>query len=1374
MKPPLKILILISFFAFSCKSKKAQPPISENVSAKREMIVPPMVINIANLPDSLQPKTKMLNKVSKPLTVVVPAREGGFYSKKLNNGDIIKIMLKPPTKKMPGVLMDEKGKPVKDASGKPFIMGTGGISYFINYNSDDGLALDAVNCSMKDKEGNLWFGTQGGGASRYDGKSFTTFTTTQKLVSSTVSCLFQDKAGNIWFGTQNGGASKYDGKSFCSFTPAEGLASLNVRDITEDKAGNLWFSTRLGASKYDGKSFITFSTKQGLPNNVVNSIVQDKAGNIWFCTTGGVSKYDGKSFTNYTSQQGLVSNNVNCIAEDKNGFLWFGTNRGISKYDGKGFTSFTTDQGLVNNQVWTIFADDEGNLWFGTYGGLSKYAGNNSFTNYTTAQGLADNDIRSISEDRDGNLWFGTYAGGVCKFAGNSFTSFTTTQGLPGILVFYINQDKAGNYWFCTTDGASKYDGQSFTNFTIAQGLADNYVQWMIQDKSGNLWFGTQGGVSKYDGKAFTNYSTDQGLAGNSVNGIEEDKDGNFWIATSGGLSKFNGRSFTNYTKAQGLINSAANTIYKDEEGMIWVGTDGGVSRFDGKTFINFTTAQGLANDQVNNIFEDKDKNIWIGTQGGISRLSAKEKGKLKIYGNAQNGVPAIKFDNFTTEQGLADDMVYAITQDKKGNMFIGTNLGFTVIPAEMSSLPFSQVRKKIEYYNKPNGYPVKDLNSNAMYCDSLGVIWGGTGSSLVRFDYSSLHKTEAQPELTIQRIKVNGENICWYDLHSGGKLNNAEDSARAMFQESVAYGKIISQAERDSVIKRFGDIRFDSISDFSLLPQNLKLSHAHNQLTIDFNAVETSKPQQVEYQYNLRGYDNDWSPITKSTSATFGNMNEGSYTFMLKTRVSGGEWSKPITYTFKVLPPWWKTWWMYLSYLLVLSGSLYGYNRYRVASFRKENRLLEEKVFQRTREVKQQADELSTINHISQALVRQANLNDLILLVGNRLRDLFNADIVYIALLDDKREIINFPYQYGDDMPPMKLGEGLASKIILTGKPLLINKDIEGTTSALGINRKGLPAVSYLGVPIPVNDEIIGVLSIQSTQKENMFSEKDQHLLTTIAANVGIVIRKAKLYEEVRKANTEADAARKIAEEANAAKSAFLSTVSHELRTPLTSVLGFAKIIKKRMEERIFPLTDKSDPKTVKTMEQISGNLNVVISEGERLTNLINNVLDLAKIEAGKMDWNMEPVNVTEVVERAIAATSSLFDQKNLRLERKFENDLPEVSGDRDKLIQVVVNLLSNAVKFTRDGSVTASIFKKEQGIVVGITDTGIGISPEDYHKVFEQFKQIGDTLTDKPKGTGLGLPICKEIVEHLGGKIWLESELGKGSTFYFELPAI
>ncbi len=425
--------------------------------------------------------------------------------------------------------------------------------------------------------------------------------------------------------------------------------------------------------------------------------------------------------------------------------------------------------------------------------------------------------------------------------------------------------------------------------------------------------------------------------------------------------------------------------------------------------------------------------------------------------------------------------------------------------------------------------------------------------------------------------------------------------------------------------------------------------------------------------------------------------------------------------------------------------------------------------------QAKQRASELATVNNISKALSTKLNPSDLIQLVGDQLRDLFNANIVYLAMLNKKTNVIHFPYQYGDSMKPMKLGTGLTSNIILKGEPLLFNKDVEEQTDQLGLQRVGIPAASYLGVPIPVADEIIGVLSVQSTEHENRFDENDLRLLSTIASSVGVALRNAQLFEDVEQAKMEAEKATKIAEKANEAKSAFLSTVSHELRTPLTSVLGFAKIISKRLNDKIFPVIDQTDAKMAKTVNQVTENLHVVISEGERLTHLINDVLDLAKIEAGRMEWNQESVSLAEVAERAILATTSLFEQKNIKLVNKIDEGVARIIGDTDKLIQVVINLFSNAVKFTEKGNVTCKVYQKDNEVIVSVKDTGIGIAPEDYGAVFEQFKQVGgDTLTDKPKGTGLGLPICKEIVEHHGGRIWVDSEVGKGSTFSFAIPFV
>ncbi len=242
---------------------------------------------------------------------------------------------------------------------------------------------------------------------------------------------------------------------------------------------------------------------------------------------------------------------------------------------------------------------------------------------------------------------------------------------------------------------------------------------------------------------------------------------------------------------------------------------------------------------------------------------------------------------------------------------------------------------------------------------------------------------------------------------------------------------------------------------------------------------------------------------------------------------------------------------------------------------------------------------------------------------------------------------------------------------------------------------------------------------------------------------------------------------------EVDQVKTDFISTVSHELRTPLTSILGFAKIVNKKLQERIFPRVQVEDDKTQRAIVQVSENINIMVSEGERLTNLINDVLDIAKMEAGKIDWKMQYFSVYELIEQATSATRALFEQKDIKRILDVEEDLPKIIGDRDRLIQVVINLISNAIKFTSEGSVTCKARKTDDYIItISVIDTGTGIAEADQEKVFDKFKQVGDTLTDKPKGTGLGLPICKQIVKHHGGKIWVESELGKGSNFSFTLP--
>jgi signal transduction histidine kinase len=239
--------------------------------------------------------------------------------------------------------------------------------------------------------------------------------------------------------------------------------------------------------------------------------------------------------------------------------------------------------------------------------------------------------------------------------------------------------------------------------------------------------------------------------------------------------------------------------------------------------------------------------------------------------------------------------------------------------------------------------------------------------------------------------------------------------------------------------------------------------------------------------------------------------------------------------------------------------------------------------------------------------------------------------------------------------------------------------------------------------------------------------------------------------------------------------KTDFLSTISHEFRTPLTSILGFSKIINKKLKNVISPAIDESQKKIHRALLHATENMDIIIDEGEKLTYLINNILDIAKMEAGKVEWRMQSISLTEVIDKALSLMALIVEQRGLKIIKDYSNyEKYYVWGDFERLTQVVVNLLSNAIKFTQNGSITLKIIKKKRSLVVSIIDTGIGILENDIGQIFDKFIQVGDTLTNRPQGTGLGLAICKQVIEHHKGKIWVESIIGQGSNFSFSLPFV
>jgi two-component system, sensor histidine kinase ChiS len=768
---------------------------------------------------------------------------------------------------------------------------------FSSFGKLQGLKHNVINCITQDSKGNLWFGSYGGGVTKYDGKYFTHFTEKEGLSSNYIVCMLEDKNENLWFGTDGGGLTKYDGKTFEHYAQEGGLMSNTISCLAEDSKGNLWIgSNDNGVAMFSGKQFIHYGSKQGLASDQILCIYSDSKDNLWLGTfNGGIIKYDGASFLQFSPKEDSLLQEVSSIAEDKHGKIWLGTKLGSVMYDGKSFYNFSSRKNIMHTPISCATVGRDGNIWFGTLGnGAIKYDGKN-LTHFTTEEGLNVNGIRCIFEDKGGNTWLGTDGGGVSRYNGNVFTHLTEREGLSNNEVFSTIKDRKGVLWFGTSGGGvSKFDNHFFYHYNDTIGLSDNFIYAILQDKSGNLWFGTNGsGAVKFDGKSFTQFLDKDGLASNFVLSILEDKKGNLWFGTrDGGATKYNGRYFTHFSEKEGLSSNTVYSMLEDKRGNIWFGTDGGgVTKYDGQRFIHFHQGNGLSNNQVASIAQDKKGNLWFGTLGG---------GLNRFDGQF--------FTHFSEKEGLGNDAVLSLLQDRKGNLWIGTRFGLSKMSKETINAISVKPRFELtpstvlfQNYTYEDGFLGIGCWRNSLVEANNGDIYIGANDRLTVYHPSGERTRKSKPYLSLMGISLYNENISW------PALLQQQDS-------SFVLGNGV----------KVGDFHFSGLSAWNRLPQNLSLKHNNNNLSFTFVGITHQQSEKVEYQYKLEGFDASWSSLNTKNEAPYGNLPSGDYTFRAKARSSAGVWSDELTYSFSIRPPWWKTWWMYLFYTVFLAGILY------------------------------------------------------------------------------------------------------------------------------------------------------------------------------------------------------------------------------------------------------------------------------------------------------------------------------------------------------------------------------------------------------------------------------------------------------------------
>lgn len=1047
------------------------------------------------------------------------------------------------------------------------------------------------------------------------------------LSNNNSTCTFQDSRGFIWVGTQDG-LNRYNGYEFAHFkhNPKDKKSISNniILAIREDKFGNLWVGTQDGLNRYERKtdSFSSYKhhkdSARSIRNNKIYAILEDKNGYLWIGTEEGVSRMDRerKDFTHFRfpSYYDAESNAAaKTILEDKAGNILVGTYGAgllIKANNKKDFVPMPAyPDSLKQEFIQDVFQDSKGNYWVGSMKGIRKIDTKNqvlAFAPYTASANYRDfNQILSITEDTKGRIWAGTYGGGVLVMNASNpkqfeilKNDFKKPQSVSRDLINQIFVDKTGAIWVATEGGGLSIcdEGRDkFEHFSYeignANALTNNIVTSFFEDAKGVLWVGTGGGglnkvlnnSNPNEKKIFTSFKNNpldkNSISDNYITCIAPSKNAGLWIGTSSGLNYLDTQKniFTvfkrNITKDEGLEDDHIISLFEDEDEILWIGTyEGGLNRYDpkAKTFKAYQNIAEfaeytLSDNMVQVITQDRDGFLWIGTGGGgLNRFDKKTEKFLVFKSRLEDSL------------SLAHNSIKSIYEDSKGTIWVGTHGGLD---------KFDKTTGTFQNFDRKNGLPSNTIHG--ILEDKKGYLWLSTNAGLAHFwvdknvfyVYDLYDNLQSDQFNTGAAMKSKGDGKIYFGGNRGFNTFYP-DSVENNTQKPPIY--IIDFRVFDKNSKKSSHISIDDVPAQKEKSQKISLSHEQNTFTIDFVALNYRHSEKNEYQWQLEGYDKEWTKPSKQRSVTYTNLPSGKYKFRARASNNDGVWSETnAELTIEVQKAIWDTIWFRLLIGLLIIGIIYGFYKVRIYQIEKQNKKLEKQVQERTVEISTQKDEImkiyselqgkqeevltqqqdivakndflekanseisaqrniveksfadiQIISEIGQKITTISHHDFVIETVFDKITTLVDVDMFRIGILDKETKKIVFQGFSGKERISTyyhdfstREGQHLSLWCIENKKEILINdfdKEYQNYIKNGKINTsiKNRPQ-SVIYLPLIVEEECIGVMTVQS-YKKNVYTYENINVLKTLSTFTSIAIDNYRNYTELSEAKKE------------------------------------------------------------------------------------------------------------------------------------------------------------------------------------------------------------------------------------------------------------